>query len=629
MTASAPKIGVVGAPDVAHALKSLGFDVITDTSFRAAATAISNELKGGPFRLIVADVVSDNPTVVAWATVTRANAERTVVLGSASGFGLFAEDAPELRLELPATFNDLLGRLGYAGTPDALGAQRIGVDALMRNQSEPLPALVPEVDALPSPRPPVAVADSAQEPIAPTFAVPAPAAEPSSSPTIGFPDAPELPSFAVPGGAAAAAPTFAVPAASAFAAPAVEQPESWTATPQAPAVATTPPVEAVAAPPLPAFQMPGSVGDPAVQAIFGATPVHAPDPAPVTAPPHTPQFHAPAASPSPMHEPAPAELTPSDDGYFQQRIASREAAGQPVAAPQARLGHKRGEVIISSAGKGGVGKTSTAILLAQVAAEAGLQAIVIDANRGQADIRKYLRLGEESLPNAYDAYASGDPARAILKPSDYGRLRAQAMLDVPDFGIVLGPPADLADPRFVTAGVYGSIIDYARSIADVVIIDTQIIEAHRTDLWDHALIPMLGGDAWLVAITDESSAGVSNLADRLTEMRRAGVNPARTLVLASQYLSFGTDDVSYFQSKFGDLGTLVGSTGIDDDFHMNLNSGRILSSSQSLRPAIDSILLRVTARADLFTPTPTAQSSNSSSKKSGGVLGMFGKKKSR
>lgn len=178
----------------------------------------------------------------------------------------------------------------------------------------------------------------------------------------------------------------------------------------------------------------------------------------------------------------------------------------------------------------------------------------------------------------------------------------------------------------ITPTLYGDVIDYARSIADVVVVDTQIVEAtsNRTDLWNQAVIPMLGGEAWLVAITDDSP-GVANLHERLGELRRDGVQPARTLILASQYLDFGREEIEYFQREFGDLGEFIGNTGIDDDFAAQMNLGRINIHSTAMSPALNAILLRATGRADLFDVQPARPSKPT---KPAGKFSLFGKKKS-
>jgi hypothetical protein len=360
----------------------------------------------------------------------------------------------------------------------------------------------------------------------------------------------------------------------------------------------------------------------------------APEPmadAPTTGVPAAVEFPIPVAQPiyvSPVAEqvemPAPVQPTVQQVPLATPVMAQREETQFPTPTPEVQPERRRmifsgqqGQLLISAAGKGGVGKTSSAITLAAIASQ-HMKVILIDANRGQADIRKYLRIGDSPLPTAYDAFTTSDPSKAVLMPPDYAHLRRAAKLDVPDFGVVLGPPSDLAGGRYASASVYGDIIDYARSIADLVIVDTQIMEApaERTDIWSNTLIPLLNGDAWLLGITDESSAGVDNLFERLTELRREGTNPARTLVLCSQFLEFGPEDIVYFQQKFAGIGALIGSTGVDDDFHTMLSAGRILSDSAAIRPALDAVLLHVTGRDDLYTPKP-AHAGEKNKKRSG------------
>lgn len=647
---TAPQIGVLGAPDIAHALTGLGFAIVTGDGFREAATAISHALKDNPFPLIVAD--TDLPVIVPWTTVTLEKASVLIVLDTEPGMGLFAE-RPELHLGLPATFNDLLAKLGYAGAPAPLGDKLITTTGALVDELTPVPAALPVPAPLPV-APTVVEPDPAPAAAAPVFAAeptaPSPAIEVPSAPVFGAPAPTFAPDFGeAPGVApiAIGAPVFGAPPAPVVAEASPAPVFGAPGAPQVPepAIAATvelPPVEVL--PPAPAPDAPFGGFIPAVvDAEPEVAPIELPAPEPQVAETYTPPVAPPPAVPQPQAwdalvsgaPVAPAPVAPAWEGAAPvppappavQHIAEPDPVPQR-ARPNLTIGAKRGEVIFSTAGKGGVGKTSSAILLAECAAEQGLQAILVDANRGQADIRKYLRLGDAALRSAYDAFQYGNPAAAVLKPTDYAHLRTAARLDVPDFGIVLGPPSELAGARYASAAIYGDIIDYARSIADIVIVDTQIMEApeERTDLWRDTVIPMIGGDAWMLAITDESAAGIDNLHERLHELRREGVSSARTLILASQFLTFGADEIDYFQKKFNGLGSFVGNTGVDDEFSVQLNLGKINSLSPSVRPAIDNILLRATNRADLFSPREYAPAGRA--KPAGGKFGFFGKKKS-
>ena len=71
----------------------------------------------------------------------------------------------------------------------------------------------------------------------------------------------------------------------------------------------------------------------------------------------------------------------------------------PAPRPQPRPGHRvndrRADVLFVFSGKGGVGKTSVALGLAERAGQ-HLRVVLVDANRGQGDIRTYLRLGRST-----------------------------------------------------------------------------------------------------------------------------------------------------------------------------------------------------------------------------------------
>jgi len=155
---------------------------------------------------------------------------------------------------------------------------------------------------------------------------------------------------------------------------------------------------------------------------------------------------------------------------------------QPGAGPSAPRGHRLAEVVVVMSAKGGVGKSTVSLNLAQHAAAMGpdnYRVVLVDANRGQGDLRTHLRLHTFTTRTIYDTAQSGNPAEALLTPADIASYR-DARWGEADFSFVPAPPSSLADPDVVTAGVYSEVIDYARSVADLVIVDTQIAEEHDT-----------------------------------------------------------------------------------------------------------------------------------------------------
>ena len=117
---------------------------------------------------------------------------------------------------------------------------------------------------------------------------------------------------------------------------------------------------------------------------------------------------------------------------------------EPPPRPQPRPGHRvhdrRGDVLFVFSGKGGVGKTSVALALAERAGS-HLRVVLVDANRGQGDIRTYLRLGRSTLPTIWAAAATGDPARAIVPPEKLFAARHRQLQEL-HFAVVMAPQGD-------------------------------------------------------------------------------------------------------------------------------------------------------------------------------------------
>lgn len=97
-------------------------------------------------------------------------------------------------------------------------------------------------------------------------------------------------------------------------------------------------------------------------------------------------------------------------------------------------------VVIVFAAKGGVGKTSFSLTLAERAVGVGAlsRVVVVDGNRGQGDVRKYLRLSSANLPTMYDAALSGNPKQAIIGPRYLQQHRDPRLPDL-GFGVVMAP----------------------------------------------------------------------------------------------------------------------------------------------------------------------------------------------
>ena len=100
----------------------------------------------------------------------------------------------------------------------------------------------------------------------------------------------------------------------------------------------------------------------------------------------------------------------------------------------------------------------------------------------------------------------------------------------------MAPHGDQVDPRTVTPAAYRSVLAAARDRADLVVVDTQIVEdgVDTTGLIDELLVPALRDGGWGLAVADTSAAGLTNTLDRVRAVHRAGVPPDRLMALLSR-----------------------------------------------------------------------------------------------
>jgi CO dehydrogenase nickel-insertion accessory protein CooC1 len=328
-----------------------------------------------------------------------------------------------------------------------------------------------------------------------------------------------------------------------------------------------------------------------------------PAPAPPAPEPAWQAPSGPASAIEPVQPPAPEP--PAAPGDLFEVFDSAPDTSRSTGPRVRRRSIDLAPVIFSVAAKGGVGKTSLAMAAAHRAALHGnLRVVAIDANRGQGDITTYLRLGRAKppMPTVWDSARTGEPGKAIASPDAVNAAR-HAKLDQIPFGVALGPPPGKADPNVVTAEVYRQVIEEARMVADLVVVDTQIIESHDTSgLIDGLVTPTLIDGGWAMVVSDLSSASVNNIHGRLGLWRKAGIPADRMLLVLNRVDSSVNLDMEQLGSSFGALATLVGAIEADADTVQSMNQGRIVSSSPVFARALDDILWRVTGD-DVFDPS--------------------------
>lgn len=333
-------------------------------------------------------------------------------------------------------------------------------------------------------------------------------------------------------------------------------------------------------------------------------------PAPPSAPP-APPSRPPMPQSGPAGSPSPQAPRPGSVGHH---IGESLVAGEMQVTDHGdhtdlfgdddpytdRRRGQMADMLIAYARKGGVGKTTEALALANRAANRGLRTVLIDGNRGQGDLRSILRLMKNRMPSVFDAAVSGDYARAIIPPSTLNRYRPDNLEEV-RFAFVSAPPvAELTDPTLVTAEVYRRVVAEARARADLVIFDTQIVEAHdTTGIIDRLVIPELRAGAWGLGLCDLSLSGLKNLVEyNKTLMTRHGVKRDRLLIALNRIFPETPYRQEVMQRQLSPAGIFLGAVQVDPMITDQVNRGHIPGDGGVFDEMLDAVLYRVTGREE-------------------------------
>ncbi|MGW8431424.1 AAA family ATPase [Curtobacterium citreum] len=423
-----------------------------------------------------------------------------------------------------------------------------------------------------------------------------PAAPVYQEPAFQAPAAVPEPQFQAP--AAIPEPQFQAPAAPLYQEPAYAEPQF-----QAPAPVPAPAV------PQQTFQQPA--GSPFVQQPAPQAPISEVYPAAPTLPePVAPAYQEPAAPEPKFAQQEPVTTLSKDAQDFNGLagfgtgaafgVTGTTAAGFPE-IPEVDDSAIRANVIVSYGGKGGVGKTTCAVLMAQRAAAAGLRVVVVDMNRGQGNIRSYLRLDNPNLPTVYNAAVTGKAQDALISPKVLKENRDSSLPSL-GFAVVMSPPHSLADPKIVSAAVYSKVIRFIQTQADLVILDTQIVEAKDTSgLIDNVMVPLLMRGAWGLGVADMSRPGREDLLKRTQGFINQGVKRDRLMLMVNKAQSFGNAEQQQINEAFSGLSAFLGAAGEDPELASAMNSGSFDVQNSTLRPILDTALYQATGK-DVFLP---------------------------
>lgn len=580
-------IGVCGSASLAQHLSTLGLTVIGAPDFRQAVALLRNaQSERGAFPIIVVDA-EPVPSIRPWVESQSRRTDVRIIPGDGgvlSGHGL--------AVDLPISLGDLLAGLGLpAPLSDESelmvhhGGTVAGVSgSLTSSTSEPVPLAQPveQVLAAPpvpqqtipiqqpvqarEPEPTSSQAPTVQPVQMPQVAPPQTAAPQPLTPTLDGASSgrnvPATPSpGAVEGGADESGPDWLM----GLLAGQDTEPEPPPATRQQPSQPLfRPQPQQPAAPGIDQFAQPQQ-------------PAFVPQPS-------QPLFHQ-HSQPSQAH---PGLQQWPGSGSVNDYFDSKNPMMQMHAAAQAA-----GNCIIIGARKGGVGKTSFSLMIAQSASQAGLRTVLVDMNRGQANSRKYLKLEGQPLPTIHDSKNRGWQASISLADQ---MSQARGTRGPVSFDLVQGPPEHLASPEDTPAALYESVISELRRHYDLVVVDTQIAEAHFTDLWDEVVVPELRSGAWFLGLFDKSSSAMPDLQFLAQKfVSHYGLTPARTLIAANRWVDdFDDEDTRFIEQAFNGIGQFVGSCQTDNTFSDQILGGFIPIESPAVAPVIRETLYRVT-----------------------------------
>ncbi|MCV0020083.1 hypothetical protein FYZ39_01165 [Mobiluncus curtisii] len=309
--------------------------------------------------------------------------------------------------------------------------------------------------------------------------------------------------------------------------------------------------------------------------------------------------------------PAPAPTNNTTPNWVTQKTQPNTTPTTPPTInniPTINNNHHTLATIISA--KGGVGKTLLTLTLADTAVHygpGGYRVSIIDANRGQADIGPYLNL-PETTPSIYQTTQNHNPTLQHLTPNRINQHR-QGLGDV-GYAVTLAPPSDLSDPRLIDTTLYTETINTITQLSNLTLIDTATTENYdTTNLIEDSIIPAtLNHAGWLIAITDTSRTGATNLAQRLNQYFMKGISPAKTIIIINK--ATNPNDPAYQQAAktLQPLGTPIITIPHSNLAYQLSTQARMATSAPNIAPPLQQILTTITGQPGFTnntTPTPT------------------------
>lgn len=279
----------------------------------------------------------------------------------------------------------------------------------------------------------------------------------------------------------------------------------------------------------------------------------------------------------------------------------------PSSATVTRQNTVLGLVLEAFAGKGGAGKSTIAMCLAQAAAEiGGLSVCLVDANRGQGDLGLYMRVRKSDLPSIYDAVTIGDLSSAFIPPEQINAARGDAGDQIAFWFVQAPRPQREGDISLEIAATrpehYAQLIAEARRRFDLVIVDTQITEALDTSgLIDHAVGPALARGGYALGMVELSTPGVENLLTSMAYLRDLGADPARMMTIANN-VSPDVHELGKIPRLLSQHSRWMGAISHDQRIYQDMVQRRIPYGVPPMRTVILDVLESMTGMAEFSAP---------------------------
>lgn len=252
--------------------------------------------------------------------------------------------------------------------------------------------------------------------------------------------------------------------------------------------------------------------------------------------------------------------------------------------------------------------SSMAQAIASHAANSGLRTVLLDGNVGQGDQRLLLGIPKRAqLPSMFDIAVSGDPDDGICTPRMINALRSGK--EEARFALIPTPPDTFVNDARITPELYLRTVRHFRRKADLVVVDTQIIESRTRSIFTDFILTLWLEGGWGVGIAEGNLSSVSHLSERLHDFVALGVDPARQMYMLNKIGPDTPINIDKLRNHLSRVATYAGSVHMDDHILHLSNQGQIIRGVQTMDQVVDRIMQQVQGTA-----SPTAASREPSSK---------------